>query len=383
MSKQIETIRNFEYHPNDLAVALYAVIHQQYGQDDLTGLHHKWFPWRHLPVSLVDIKVGLNELAKGLNDGFFEIKPIDAYLAKHKSAISICVPQKFQNNAVTLLNGIDEYLLHKSIYRGKAITVKGDFLDLSRVNYSELVYSEDVLTDLRAHVWSLIERPDVCQKLRIKPPSKILFSGKFGSGKTMAMLWTAQKAVQNGWTFLDIEPEISEFASKNIAQVLEIAIKYQPTVISLEDVDREQRQHDPFALGNFMAALDGPISKGAKIIILMSTNYLEKIATGIQRPGRIDKIINFDRFGGEDVQSLLRQIIPVEYLSPNINWRTVEQACKDYQAAFVARVGTMAEEKTIGQNYGDKPLIVTEEELISAATDLRTQYKLCTAEQVG
>lgn len=382
MSKLVELAHQYHYHPNDLAVALYRIIEKRYGADRLIGIPDRWFPWRRLPISLKDVQTGLNEQAKGLS-GFFRIQGIKGSFFRDGSIIRTCVQKEFQDEVASIIEEITKQLKNASIYRGKPITVAGRFLDLSQIHEEALVYSDSVLKDLRAHVWAPIERPEVCRRLGIKLPRKILFSGQFGSGKTMATLLTAKKATQNNWTFLCVEAEISEYASKTIAEILDIAVKYQPTVISIEDIDREQRQHDQFALGNFMASLDGPISKSAEILILMTTNYIEKVAAGIHRPGRIDKVIDFNRFDGTDAWNLLNRAIPVESLALNINKEKVMEACKGYQAAFVKEVATAAKLKAISSSLDNSTPVVTEEMIIDAASDLRLQHKLCTTEQVG
>ncbi|MEX2052902.1 MAG: ATP-binding protein, partial [Candidatus Paceibacterota bacterium] len=268
-----------------------------------------------------------------------------------------------------------------SIYRGNAVTAMREFLDLSGISMDRLVYNSKVMRDLQANIWTLIEQPEQCLSANIKLHRRILFSGMFGSGKTLAALVTAKKAVACGWTFIYLEPTVDQ-ASGAINFVLDFASKYQRAVVFIEDVDREQRHNDSFALGRIMTAIDGVISKNQEVIVIMTTNYADRLAAGIQRPGRIDKIINFDRFYAEDVEKLLRIVIPSEFLSSDIDWAEIVKSCAGYTPAFVNEVGVGAKLAAISEAGGVTPR-VTQQMLTELASDLQVQYKACSAESVG
>lgn len=162
--------------------------------------------------------------------------------------------------------------------------------------------------------------------------------------------------------------------------MLAFARHYQPAVVAFEDLDHEQRDWDKFALNKLMTSIDGVESKSSQVLIIMTTNHLDKIAAGLQRPGRIDKVVHFDVFSADDIKELLQKIIPTTFLDEHIDWSVVAQSCTDYAPVFVAEVGISAKLMAISEAGKDGPR-VTQEMLLEVSNDLRAQHKACNVKE--
>ncbi len=368
----------FEYETIDVAVAFNRVVAERYGKNVFRGVKKRF---RRAPLKQTRVKTGYRQ-EEAITVGALELKGIRGIFGVGEGPVLFAqVREDFEREVGDLFDAVQKQLDTASIYKGKAITATREFLDLSGVSMDGIIYSDKVLQDLKDNVWTLIEQPEVCISAGIKIRRKVLFSGKYGTGKTVAAMLTGQKAVNSGWTFIYLEPTAGiESAAVNF--VLELARKYQRAVVLIEDVDREQGRGDPYVIGQIMASIDGVMSKNGEVLVVMTTNHLDKLTGGIQRPGRIDKTINFSRFGGTDTERLLKVIIPAEYLSPDIDWSNVAKACDDYAPAFVSGVGTSAKLAAISRTQDSRPM-VTEELLIEVAMDLHEQHKACSLEQPG
>lgn len=204
-----------------------------------------------------------------------------------------------------------EIVKNESIYRGKAIRlrVKGnaaadvnnppEFVDLSGAVAEELVLPEMVEDLINVNVWTLIEKTELCRQAKIPFKRGVLLSGKYGVGKTMASLITAKKCVENGWTFISLD------RAQALRQTLEFARRYEPAVIFAEDIDRAAADRNE-STNDLLNIMDGVLSKGAQIMVVMTTNHLDRINQAMLRPGRLDAVIPVLPPDAEAVKKLLR-----------------------------------------------------------------------------
>lgn len=382
MGQQYSVERSYECDPNDLAVAFYRVALARYGEDAVRGFKRAWWAPRY-PLAICSIKVGPREQAKGVR-GFAAIEaiPADFRVGGEETPNIIAafnVTAEFEGEVNAFLDAIAEHLEKHSIYRGKAITSNGEFLDLTNVSRDEVVYNEKVWRDLKAHVWTLVERAELCAAAKVGLPRKVLFEGPYGSGKTLAALLTARVALEQGFTFFYVVPTAGN-ALGVVRHMLAFARRYPPSIVFIEDIDREQREGNSYELGAIMTEIDGICSKNRQMLVIMTTNHNDKISHGMCRPGRIDKVIHFGTFTSEDIERLLKKVIPSAWIAPDLDWSKVGDACKHFSQAFVCEAGKAAMLLGISENDDpSKTPVVTEAALIEAAGDLKGQHEKSTA----
>lgn len=382
MSQNREIIlRQFECDSHDLAVAFNHVAKQKFNPDPFFGIKERWWLSRN-PVAYASVKTALNQETK-VPFGLMKIRGIDGEFNIEGSAIQAFVDKRQVLVVESFFTEIKKHLESASIYKGRAITSSRGFMDLSGINFDSLVYNSRVFKELNENLWVLIEKTRECREAGASIQRKVLLEGKFGTGKTMAILLTAKKAIENGFTFLYVEPTAPDI-SQAIEFMIRVTKRYKPTVLAIEDFDREQRAGDPYAMSRLMMAIDGMLSKDSEIIIVFSTNFKDKIAGGFKRPGRIDKTINFNTFSPADAEQLLRIVIPENYLCQNINWNKVGDKSSVMTPAFIREVGTGSVLAGISRaKKGETPL-VTEEILLKVIEGLQDQHKACEAvDQMG
>lgn len=371
MTQQYLIERSFDYDANDLAVAFHVVAHERYGTNALRGIRTRW--WSRTQLELISVKVNIGKFTTGVK-GPVEIPAIPAKFVVGAGTVHVFdVEPKERAEVDQFLDAVANQLELHSIYRGKAIDSGGDFLDLSAFSLDDMVYNNKVLRDLRAHVWTMITHGDLCERVKIGRARKVLFSGPYGSGKTMAAFLTAQLALKHGYTFFYVKP--TDKAGQGVVRnMIAFARRYQPSIVLVEDCDREQREANPFEHGAIMAEVDGLKSKGNNMMLLMTTNFSDKISKGLLRPGRIDKEIDFSVFTEEDIKQLLQKVIPVEWLKPDIDWARVGKAAASFSGAFVQEIGKTAMLLGISDDPSGTPSIGTDV-LVEAASGLRSQHE--------
>ncbi len=203
-----------------------------------------------------------------------------------------------------------EIVAKESIYRGQAIRLRADgnitdfdtppqFIDAQKTKVEELVLSRDVEEQIQINLWNLVEKTAACEAARIPLKRGILLEGPYGAGKTLCALITAKKCVDHGWTYILLD------RASGLQQALEFAKRYEPAVIFAEDIDRSTSERDEKA-NDLLNILDGVLSKSSRIMVVLTTNHVEKITQAMLRPGRLDAVISVTPPDAEAVGRLVR-----------------------------------------------------------------------------
>src|SRR3989344_4116602 len=167
----------FRSDPYDMAIAFNKLVTLRYS-NCLRG----WdFQARcYVPLNYFSRQTACDRQEKGLLGGVrIAHEKLSADLAVMGNRIYAQFLQDYQKEIEEFFEALELYLKTNSIYRGKAITATREFIDLSRADCRNLIYAEDTEEELRAHLWSLIEKPELCKEMCIKPQRKILLSGSF------------------------------------------------------------------------------------------------------------------------------------------------------------------------------------------------------------
>ncbi len=378
-SQKSENFRSFDSDARDLVIAFKRVVLRRYGKDSLCGVPRKII--FKGPVTYVSVATSCTETEKGIFDWVrVKAKALDAVFCvamDNHPQIYCEADVRFEKEIEDFMNAIAGQLKQDSIYRNKAVTLKGKFIDVAGVNIADFVYNSAVLQALETHIWTIIEQPERCKQHNLQLQRKILLVGTYGAGKTFTARLTAKKANAHGWTFFYM-PATERGNSDAIRDIFALARKYQPAVILIEDIDHEQRIADDYHLKKTLEEVDGIISKSDNIVVIMTANKADNIAGGLQRPGRIDAIIRLGILNAEDIERLIKVTAKENMLETNIDWREIAKHCEDYSPAFIKEIATNALLCMISKR---KEKISTEM-LVQAAKDLKSQADAC-AQSMG
>lgn len=383
--KQMGTMHDFpkvfRYRPYDVAYALHMTLKEIFGT---TGIGEAWkdaFGETHHP-ELVSVKTGLTEEVQVPWD-WTAFPPlgkdsrIHVGFARDKEAgllgkLTFHAPRHQRAVVEGIYRAIEERLAKHSIYKGKAL-LKGDsmmpeFLDVKKINPNLVIYSEDVLTQLQANVWSLIEHTDLMRELGEPLKRAVLLEGPYGTGKSLAAFLTAQRATANGWTFLFCRPGDDLDAAMQTAQL------YSPAVVFFEDIDVIGDAGDPQRVSKLLDSFDGIGAKGSEVIAMLTTNRKDKIHKGMLRPGRLDAVISINGLDESGVKKLLNAHVPAGMLL-DIDYAAVYNAFKEFTPAFAVEAIGRAKRYAIART-GSKPDFLATEDFVGAARSLDAQLDL-------
>lgn len=285
--------------------------------------------------------------------------------------IQVLCPRRYRKHIEGFLDVVQEQLEKNSIYRGKAMDAAElpNFIDTTLVDPKTVVYNKDVFTQLHANFWSLLDYSDEMRKQGIPLKRAVLVEGQYGTGKTLCGALTAQRAVANGWTFINVKPGDNLYEALNTAQL------YSPAVVWFEDVDVLSTGAENRAdVSQLLDALDGIQSKGVEVMAGFTTNFPDKIEKGVLRPGRIDSVIHIGELDPEGFERLVKVVIS-EANRGEIDFAPVAEAMKGFLPAFVREASERAIRYSMARNRG-VPTKINTADLVAAADSMRAQLKL-------
>ena len=206
------------------------------------------------------------------------------------------------------------FLKDSSIYKGKAIKMRfptqgkpfspldhqPKFIETANVKPEELVFSRDVERRIRVNIWTPITAMAAVEAARVPLKRGVLLYGRYGTGKTLLARVTAHYAVKNGVTFIDLED------SKQLPQAIKFARTLSGMVVVFaEDIDLCNQDRET-GFNDILNTVDGLTSKSDKIMVVYTTNHVEKISKALLRQGRIDKVIQVKQPDAEAACRLMR-----------------------------------------------------------------------------
>lgn len=368
--------RTFRYRPNDVAHALSKALKKVFGTTGLGKDTVSFFG--RTPPTFVTINTGLNETAQVVQ-GETKFPPLDAVIhvgwdndpeVGTLGKVTIKAPRRYRAQVEGLFFAIEEELKTGSIYRGKAIDGADDphFLNVSSVDPARVIYTQEVVTQLEANIWSLLRHTQVMRDMKLPLKRSVLIEGPYGTGKSLAAMLTAQIAVENEWTFVQVRP------TDDLEKAMKTAQLYAPAVVFFEDIDGVAEKGDPQEVSRLLDLFDGITSKGTDVIAVMTTNFVERIQKGMLRPGRMDAVIHIAEMDAAGFERLIKATVP-EGLLYDIDYVKVAEAYDGFLPAFAKEATDRALRYGIARTGGD-PMFLTTEDFVAAAEGLRPQLQL-------
>lgn len=369
-----EWIKWYEYRFNDGAHALMKVLKARYGGAFGEATMGMFGPE---PPRLISIPVAFGKTEQ-VPSGALSLPALpglefNSHRARNANGEVFVItaegPRKYAAEVEALFSAVEEFLREHSIYRGAAVVgaTALDFLDLSKIRRHEIVFASDALELLDTTVWGPIRNARWFREEGIPLKRAALLSGPYGTGKTSAGLITALEAVQAGWTYLSVRP-----GQDDVMDALVTARLYAPCVVFLEDIDVLASNGEDDKVSKFLEAFDGVAAKGSEIVVVMTTNHLEKIHKGMLRPGRVDAIIPIDSLDRDGIERLIKAVVPADKRLSSVDYDEVAAAMVGFYPAFVKEAIDRARAVAITTRRGRDYALDTEA-FVVAARSLRAQ----------
>lgn len=164
------------------------------------------------------------------------------------------------------------------------------------------------------------------------------------------------------------------------------ARKYQPALVFYEDIDQEATGARDGRLNQILNEMDGVLSKNNEVIVVMSSNNVQRVERGMLRPGRLDLVTEIGKWDGPAILKHLRHAIRPDLgmrLADDIEQHlpAIAAAAQDYPPAFIVEGVTKSKLYAISRNGHQDVLTVNGEDVRLALLELRPQYELMQSRQ--
>lgn len=303
--------------------------------------------------------------------------PVQIGLHPTGSYISGTVKQKDRAALVEIAVLARQIMQTDSIYKGKAIQLKVDddgmlqlneqpeFIQLNQVQESDMIHTAVTSLMIQTNIFGPLKYTESCRVHHIPLKRGILLEGRYGTGKSLTARVTAKVAIDNGWTFIMLDK------AQGLGAAIEFARTYQPCVIFAEDIDRAADREDE-DVNTLVNLLDGLSTKDMEMMVVLTTNFIDKIDTALLRPGRFDAVIRIQAPDPDTVIKLVHQYArdllppdidltaPVHYFGKSFSLGTI------LDGQIPATIREVVERAKLTMLMEDRLQLTTEDLVISA-----------------
>lgn len=372
--------RTFKFRPWDGASAVQKALVKVFGTAGIGK--PTWTFFGKKPPEMRTINIGPTEtmqvpwgkLAVPLFGGSMYLGSVEDPDLGSLFSLTIDAPRKYRAHIEGLFLTIQSVLNTESIYKGQAIDGQenAEFLDLSGVDPRKVIYSDEVIAQLDANLWSVIKHTETMRRMGIPRKRAVLLEGPYGTGKTLGAFLTAQIAVPNGWTFVYCRP-----AKDSLSSVMATARLYQPSVVFFEDVDILAESGERDAVARLLDLFDGITAKGTELMLVLTTNHKERIHKGMVRPGRLDAMIHIGALDLNGCRRMIEASVPEGSLGDEMDYEAIFEAMEGFLPAFVKEAIDRTLRYAISRSDGEvDDLVLETEDFVLAANGLRPQLDM-------
>jgi transitional endoplasmic reticulum ATPase len=375
-------------HPWDGCIAFMQAMKETYGWASPTPTG-PW--WRRNAPTMHSIETGVSETAT-IFWGGFRLPNVDGQLItgteEKRGQVRFCIDGSVKRKHIEMIHALAELtrriVAERSIYRGHAIKLALDggvinlmepptFMNLKKVRENELVFSEDLTDQVVTNLWTPIEHTEWCRTHDVPLKRGVLLEGPYGTGKTLAATVTAKKCEANGWTFITVG-RVSALES-----ALQFAVNYQPCVVFVEDIDREMAGERTPQMDDILNKVDGIVTKGSEIMVVLTSNKAGEINRAMLRPGRLDAVLHIGPPDAGAVQKLLR-VYGRKLIKPGEDLSGAGAALAGRIPAVIREVVERSKLYAIGRAPGAE-FFLTDSDIVRSAKGMEHHLKLLDGEQ--
>ena len=270
------------------------------------------------------------------------------------------VKKKHKERVKAFFTRCREVLRDQSIYKGKSVMVTNSGFEFVENNGSKNIILNP---DEERIISNLVIKP-----LGAKGKRTILFTGKYGTGKTETAMRVGREATAKGITFFYLK-DTTQFSA-----TLEKAKQYSPSMVFMEDIDEiGAGENRDSKMNDLLNTLDGVQTKGADLTVIFTTNHENRINKALRRPGRIDLIVKFKEAEPETTAKIYTALLGKVDGFKKLDLTKLVAATPHVQGAVIAEIA----KRSIDISRGSK---ITDEIVLTAIDSMKHQIDFMEAD---
>ncbi len=307
-NREVAIRRIINAHPFDAAYCLGIAAKRMFGFGDLRS--PTWFEKMYEgkpPPHIISVPKNAQGDTAPVMWGDIQFPGIDGYITttiavvRDKFVLVVAgeIRRKHERIISELLDLTEEIIDSESLYRGKAVRVEfippsecNDitdlapvFMNLTGIDRTSVIFSADTGDAIMTNLFTPIMHTDMCRAAHVPIKRGVLLVGKYGTGKTLTANVTAWLCEQHGWTFVYAK------SVKQLPAAIEFAKRYQPSVVFAEDLDEVVTKGRDREINAMLNTIDGIDNKTNEVMVVLTTNHVDRINPAMLRPSRLDAVI--------------------------------------------------------------------------------------------
>lgn len=380
-SRFVDVEEELQGFPLDCAYALQLAVQERYGFKELRTIPASFFTPKQPPRFVViptDDHGGVTEVFLGRfsvpgmgRDSYLETHPAQfdgltvygSVMAKELPEVKALVAlarTKLKTNSLYKGNAISIDWIMKSSWMGDAEGFDAPAFMPPPPPNTQLLVNDDTMEIIKASIWYMIEHTAWVRKLGVPLKRSFLAEGPFGTGKTLLAAITAQLCKRFGWTFIYLRDV------RHLKEAYLMAARYSPSLLFAEDLDQLMAVNQGHDIQN---VLDGIDTKGAEVMLGLTTNYVEKLDTSILRNGRIDALIPFREPDAITAQKLVRHYAGT-LLAASEDLSRVGEKLDGLKPASIREVVERAKLFAMADGQPGEPVVLTATAILRSAISM-------------
>lgn len=227
------------------------------------------------------------------------------------------------------------------------------------IDFGDVGGMSDLKQTVRDKVIDPLERSELYEKYDVSVVNGILLHGPPGTGKTYI---TEALAGELEYNFINVTPDditsslVGE-ASKNVAELFEVARANQPCMVFIDEIDAlagkrsggaQKTQSERQMVNQFLQELTD--IQGEDVIVVAATNLLEEVDDAIRRSGRFDERVEVPPPDETARKAILRvHLREKPVLAEAIDWNEVAGKTEGFVASDMELLATEAAYEAIDE----------------------------------
>ena len=216
------------------------------------------------------------------------------------------------------------------------------YIEIPNVKWEQIGGLEKVKLELKEAVDLPLKKPEVFERMGIRPVRGIMLFGPPGTGKTLLAKAVATESEAN---FISVKgPELlSKWvgeSEKGLREVFRKARTASPCIIFIDEVDAiaPVRGYDEGSkvtermVNTLLSEMDG-LSNMKDVIVIGATNRIEVIDPAILRPGRFDKLLEIPVPDPESRLAIVKLHTAKMPLDKSVNFKEMVSRTEGYSGA--------------------------------------------------
>jgi SpoVK/Ycf46/Vps4 family AAA+-type ATPase len=192
---------------------------------------------------------------------------------------------------------LEEYERFRATYQRDRLVTKGWESEIPDVRFEDIGDLDHVKTELRESFELPLRRPDLMEKLKVRPVKGVLLYGPPGNGKTLLAKAVATEVAANFFIIsgAELAKTGANDAASKVKDLFNLAKENVPSIIFIDEIDqlapdRSSSEGSAFVpvTTQLLSELDG-VKALKGVMILAATNRPEAIDQALLRANRIEK----------------------------------------------------------------------------------------------